>query len=104
MNPLRRFRAGAATILVGVAAACGSEEVTPPPDAGMTLAPDRDNTLYEDPAGTLSNGAGQFIFAGVTNDGFVRRAVLYFDLTSGNIPAAAIIDSVRLTLNMRRTI
>lgn len=105
MNSLRRFGALGGVILFGAAAACGSEKVLPPPpDAGVTLAPDRDNTLYENPAGALSNGAGQSLFAGLTNDTFVRRAILHFDLASSAIPAASTIDSVRLTLNMRRTI
>ena len=42
----------------------------------------KDNSLYEDLTGSLSNGAGNYIFAGQTAvfEGFVnRRALLAFD-------------------------
>jgi len=71
----------------------------------VTLAPIRDNTLIEDPSGLLSNGKGQYLFAGRTNqaDGFaIRRALLNFPV-SGAIPSGAVIDDVALTLNMSRT-
>jgi len=62
----------------------------------------KDNTLYEDPNGTLSNGAGDYLFTGKTSNGFLRRALLKFDI--GAVPAGAVIDSVKLTLYMSRTL
>jgi hypothetical protein len=67
----------------------------------VQISADKDNTLYEDPNGSLSNGAGDYFFAGKTGSGFIRRALLKFDITT--IPAGAVIDSVKLTLNMSRT-
>jgi hypothetical protein len=84
-------------------------EATPPPASSIatapmqvTLSPSKDNTLYEDAAGSLSNGAGQHFFAGNTSAGSVRRGVIAFDI-AGNVPAGATINSVTLTLHMSRT-
>jgi hypothetical protein len=64
----------------------------------------KDNTLYEDSGGTLSNGAGIHFFAGTTaNNGRIRRGLIAFDILS-NIPAQSTINSVELTLRMSRTI
>jgi len=65
----------------------------------------RDNTLYEDPAGALSNGQGQYVFAGRVGGiggGAKRRALLRFNL-AGAIPAGSLIDSATLTLYMSKT-
>ena len=67
----------------------------------INLTADKDNTLYEDPAGSVSNGAGQYFFAGRTDKNFLRRAVLRFDLSS--IPSGSTVSSVTLTLTMSRT-
>jgi len=72
-------------------------------ESGIQLIADMDNTIYEDPLGQLSNGAGEFLFAGVTNQPGLRRALLHFDVAGGQIPSAAMIDSVRLTLHLSRT-
>ena len=67
--------------------------------AVLTFYPVADNSLYVSPTGSLSNGAGEYLFAGHT-DSFgpgVRRALLRFDISS--IPANATIESVSLTLN-----
>ncbi|MFZ0389168.1 MAG: DNRLRE domain-containing protein [Calditrichia bacterium] len=69
----------------------------------VTLDAVKDNTLYEDANGGLSNGAGQHFFAGKTAGGEVRRGLVKFDV-AGNIPAASTIDSVFLVLNLSRTI
>ena len=69
----------------------------------LTLEPAKDNTLYEDPAGSLSNGAGDYIFSGKDGVGTVRRALLWFDLAS-SLPAGSTIETVELTLNMNMTI
>ena len=68
----------------------------------VTLQATRDNTLFENATGALSNGAGEHLFAGATGDKGVRRAVLAFDVADF-IPAGSTIDSVRLTLNMNRS-
>jgi hypothetical protein len=68
----------------------------------VTLNPLKDNTLYETPTGNLSNGQGDWIFAGRTLQGFARRAVLAFDLSS--IPEGSEITAVSLTLTMDMTI
>ena len=67
------------------------------------LTPAQDNTLFEDDDGALSNGAGQFLFAGTTNQGDLRRALLAFDI-AGAVPAGATVEEVTLTLTMSRTI
>lgn len=63
------------------------------------IAASRDNTLFEDPAGALSDGAGQYLFAGRTNLGGLRRAAVAFDI-AGSLPAGATVDAVTLTLNV----
>ncbi len=64
-----------------------------------TIIASRDNTLYEDTSGNLSNGAGNHVFVGTTgqSSGNKRRALLFFDVTS--LPDRARIDSVTLSVN-----
>ncbi len=69
----------------------------------VSINPSQDNTLYEDAAGALSNGAGDYLFSGTTSTGAIRRALLEFDV-SGNVPAGASIDSVFLQLYMSKTV
>ncbi|MFQ5638543.1 MAG: DNRLRE domain-containing protein [bacterium] len=69
------------------------------------IHPSKDNTLYEDDAGSLSNGKGTGLFVGRVSTGGgekIRRGLLAFDIAA-NIPASATIQSVTLTLNMSRT-
>ncbi|NNF42291.1 MAG: DNRLRE domain-containing protein [Phycisphaerales bacterium] len=66
----------------------------------IVLEASKDNTLYGE-SGLLSNGIGDYFFAGTTGSGNARRAVLAFDLS--DIPVGATIDSVSLQLNMSRT-
>jgi len=72
--------------------------------ATITLSASKDNTLYEDPAGGLSNGAGPHFFVGRTNQGTgsIRRGLVAFDLSS--VPAGATITSATLTLSVTKTI
>jgi hypothetical protein len=63
----------------------------------VTITPMRDNTLFEAVDGSLSNGAGPFLYAGRTSGGDHRRALLKFDV-AGQIPSGATINSVQLTV------
>jgi spore coat protein A len=77
--------------------------------AQVTLNPAADTTIYQgtDPV-TLEDfednscGAGTGLFSGVTNDGFMRRALLKFDI-AGTIPPGAVINSVTLTIDVNRS-
>jgi hypothetical protein len=71
----------------------------------VSLQPVRDNTLCENSIGALSNGAGQYLFAGRTGSASDsrRRGLLAFDV-AGSIPPGSVVTSARLTLHMSRTI
>ena len=94
------------TALLVSACSDPSEPPIEPPveEADVILDPSKDNTLFEDAAGALSNGEGQFLFAGMTRDTLSRRALVQFDVANGGIPAGSVIDSVQLVLRMDRTI
>lgn len=125
MTP-KRF--GLALLIVGVvalAAACGQDDPTPTPTPTATptatpaqepaatptpaplgtvtvmLNPSKDTTLYGEDGG-LANGAGEFIFAGATRTGAIRRGLIAFDV-SGSIPAGATVQEVSLTMNLSQT-
>lgn len=70
----------------------------------VVLSPVADNTMYEYVAadGDLSNGGGQYLFAGRNGGALDRRALLRFD-PSAVIPAGSTITSATLTLNVSRT-
>ena len=78
--------------------------------ATVVLNPVADNTIYHgeipaDPTGTFTDntcGAGPDVFAGVTLRGFIRRALLRFDIANA-IPAGSSIDAVTLTLAVTQT-
>lgn len=59
------------------------------------LTPSKDNSIYSE--GELSNGAGQSLFSGVTNNGYKRRALIKFDLTDA-VPEGATVDSAHMIL------
>ena len=67
----------------------------------IEFAPTRDTTIYSD-AESFSNGEGDYLFAGVTNNGtdYLRRALLAFDFSA--IPAGSIIVSAELRLTVSR--
>lgn len=71
-----------------------------PAPAQLVFEPAADATLYEDGAGALANGSGDYLFAGYGNA--PKRTLLRFDLTS--IPPGTPVESVELTLEMSRTI
>jgi hypothetical protein len=68
----------------------------------LHVSPDKDNTLYEDAAGSLSNGLGVNLFSGRTSQsvGSIRRALLHFDVSS--IPAGSVINTVSINLVLNR--
>jgi spore coat protein A len=72
--------------------------------ATVQISASKDNTLYQPASGgaTNSNGAGEHLFAGRTDDGYLRRGVLVFPIANF-VPAGATITAVTLTLNMSRT-
>jgi hypothetical protein len=79
-------------VLLGLSSVPLSAEVS-------VLTPAKDNTIYEDIEGSLSNGSGAEILAGIsgTNGGNrVMRALLAFDLSS--IPDDSTIESVTLQM------
>lgn len=53
-----------------------------------------DNTIFKDLE--LSNGIGEYIFAGTTNVGIIKRALVQFDLA--DVPAGVQVDSAFLIL------
>lgn len=69
----------------------------------LVLVSSRDNTLYEDNLGLLSNGAGDHCFAGVTAEPGLRRALVRFDV-SGGLPSGATIVEATLTMHMSQSI
>jgi hypothetical protein len=62
----------------------------------------KDNTLYQSSSGSLSNGAGEYMFVGRTYSGMLRRAVVAFDLT-GKVPAGSKVVSATLTLHLSKS-
>jgi hypothetical protein len=99
LGPGMRQRIGRPAILLLVAGV-----IWAPSAAGAataTLVPDRDNTLFEDATGSLSNGAGGYLFAGTTAGPERRRALIHFDLSS--LPANATITAATLRLVMSQT-
>lgn len=75
-------------------ASSGSAQTT------TTLNASKDNTLYESSTGNLSNGQGDYLFAGQTDGGGVRRALIAFDLSS--LPANATLTAATVTLSCSR--
>jgi uncharacterized repeat protein (TIGR01451 family) len=75
---------------------CLEERAVP---ATINLTTSADNTLYQDPAGQLSNGAGQNFYVGDTaqSANYIRRGAIKFNLSS--IPAHSTIVSATLTLH-----
>ena len=67
----------------------------------INLNPSKDNTLYEYINDDLSNGAGNHLFAGKTGQGYIRRAVLAFNI-AGSIPPGSTISSVSLSMHLSR--
>jgi hypothetical protein len=100
-RPNRGLAAALTLILLGVVASgslmgaseCAAAET-------VVLEATQDNTIYSESADT-SNGAGIYLFCGVTNIGEKRRALLLFDV-AGNVPEGATITSASLVLVVNR--
>ena len=90
-----RWAATAVVVLVVLVPRTASADV-------ITLGAIKANTIFQN-TDTLSNGAGDFFFAGNNANNLARRALVAFDVV-GNIPAGVTIQSVTLTLSMSRTI
>ncbi len=109
-NSLPKTISGLAAVIAGLAviAACSQAEPTPTATTGpvvtspISLSPSKDNTLYEDEAGSVSSGEGLNMIFGMTNNLSARRGVIAFDIAA-NIPAGSTIESVTLTMSMNRT-
>lgn len=70
----------------------------------LAITTSKDNTLYEDVNGSLSNGAGDGFFAGRVGPfggGGIRRGVIAFNLSA--IPFGSTITAVTLQLNCSQT-
>jgi FtsP/CotA-like multicopper oxidase with cupredoxin domain len=67
----------------------------------ITIPASKDNTLYENATGAVSNGAGEYVFTGRTKDGVRHRGVIAFDI-AGSIPAGSTVNSVTLQLHLSR--
>jgi hypothetical protein len=63
------------------------------------IHPIRDNTLFEAADGSLSSGAGAYLFAGANSQGKLRRALLAFELAD-SLPRDAVLDSVFLRIHV----
>ena len=66
----------------------------------VSLLAQKDNTLYLDLNGQLSNGQGIYLFAGRTTNDALRRGLIAFDLTS--IPTNATITGATLSMFLNR--
>lgn len=69
----------------------------------ITINPSQDNTLYENATLSISNGKGGYFFSGKTKNGLIRRGLVKFNI-AGQVPPGAIINTIRLSLTMDRTI
>lgn len=67
----------------------------------VTISPSKDNSIYEQFTNN-SNGAGEFMTAGVSAGGFKHRALIAFPV-AGNIPAGSSITNVSLSLKVNLT-
>ena len=70
-------------------------------DKVAIIGPTKDNTLYENATGSISNGSGQHFFAGRTGTGAIRRGVVAFDIAQ-SIPAGSRVTNATLTLHLSR--
>jgi hypothetical protein len=64
----------------------------------------KDNTLIENPLGSMSNGSGPYLFVGRTNQqaNSLRRGLVHFDVASA-LPAGAKIRNAQLMLYLSKS-
>lgn len=67
----------------------------------ITVKPSKDNSVWDDSAGSVSDARGQYMFIGRNAGGNIRRAFIRFDLSA--IPSFATVQSVSLTMHASRT-
>lgn len=71
----------------------------------VQVTPSRDNTIYNVPAGDLSNARGDFLIVGGSQGtASSRRGLIGFDLTSAGIPDGSAILDVTLRMNVNSSI
>lgn len=63
------------------------------------IACGRDNTLYQSATGAFSNALGESVFIGVTAQGQLRRALLWFDVAAA-LPAGARVITAELRMEI----
>ena len=68
----------------------------------VSIVADRDNTLYEDLAGGLSNGSGPSVFVGINGINMKLRTLLHFDV-AGSVPAGARVIAADLQLYVEQS-
>ena len=87
--------------LQSVSALSGVPDNTAVASSVVSLSSIKDNTMYEE-SNLLSNGSGDYFFAGsIIEDGDRRRALVKFDI-AGSIPSSAIILSATLRLHVSK--
>ncbi len=92
--------------MIRITALCGAMALAmaaAPAQTTVALPAVRDNTLFEDATGSLSNARGQYLFAGLTAQPLKRRALLRFDI-AGSLPAGAVVVDASLHLNVSRAL
>jgi hypothetical protein len=92
----RRLAAPVLLVLLSAAFALDAAATT------VQIPASKDNTLYQQASGTLSNGAGSTFFAGTNATSEIRRGLIAFDIEA-SIPHGARINSAVLTLHMSQS-
>ena len=70
----------------------------------VSIVADKDNTLYEDLTGTLSNAQGDLIIGRISGGvGATRRGLVHFDVAS-SVPAGAVVIEAELVMAVTHTI
>jgi hypothetical protein len=95
---ISRYALGLAAVALTVSGCLAA-----PPVVGnvVRLAPAQDATMYSE-SGDLGNGAGEFMFSGMTAQSRGRRALLRFDVAA-SAPPGSMVKSVTLTLHVSQS-
>ncbi|UCG46565.1 MAG: CHRD domain-containing protein [Phycisphaerales bacterium] len=100
----KKLLAGAVYFNIHTTAFAGGEIRGQLVPAKIVIRATKDNTLFQSATGTLSNGSGQHLFCGRSNNGDIKRGLIMFDVAGSGIPAGATITAARLELSMSKTI